>query len=166
MSSTAHSVQETLSKPSLTGENVTLALREDTYNPPRQSRGAGWARLHPRAAGMGRGNVPSRAGEALPRQGGSRKAPQGAGQSSDLQRTRRSRRWLPLLGTPVTATSRGTHCAKRRPTPGLSLPGGESRERDRSLPQASGRAATQRCARSSCATAGGCGVIATELGSS
>lgn len=132
--------------------------------PPRHSRVTGYARLHPTAAGIGRGGsaIPRHCSRCLPQpaqvrltlpcQGGSRKAPQGAGQSGDLQRTRCSSRWLPLLGTPITATSRGT--LRQAQTDTGALPGRESREEDRSLPETSGQAAAQRHARSLCATAG------------
>lgn len=80
----------------------------------------------------------ARTGKAAPaRAGREPKAAQGAGQSGDLQRTRRSAlppRWLPLLGTPLTATSPGT--LRQAQTDTGPRPGGEGDRGHHSLPEA------------------------------
>lgn len=140
-------MQEAPSKPSLTSESVTLALTEHNHNRlcrvqqshhrPSQHGRAEWQAVltSSPAARMPRGDVPCSgtsatacpggAAPALPRR--EPRAPQGAGQSGDLQRSRCSRRWLPLLGTPSTAPCRGTLRQAQPDTGALAAREGERR---------------------------------------
>lgn len=134
-------MQEARSKPSGSSENVTLAptesLLQSSAKPPGQSRATGCAP----AAGIRKGNVPCPAPQPPPAQ-----VRLEAGKSRDLQRSRCSPRWLPLLGTPVTATSRGI--LRQAPT-------GTGTAREGEQAGGSEPPPGTWASRSSCATAGG-----------
>lgn len=156
-------MQEAPSKPSLTSENVTLALTETTtityaelgkatIGPPSTAEQSDRLSLfHPPAARMPRGDVraralqppPVRVGQPLPCQGGSPGRRREPGRAVTSKGAAALAAGSPSLARRALRLAEG-HCAKRSPTPGHSLPGRERGEQDRSLLEASGQAAAPK----------------------